>query len=232
MPATFPGDTKHAVLVGLGKLRDRMCRIYEHRIDPMEVVRALVSPSDMEVLRQAAVLGLNSGSYGNNVAFKFRDVFLTVDLRSTQLPLPRYFGEGSQTLRPEYPFFESATDYIGNVRDVVTRFASARAAIEVMDDLCGTLRQVRYYLPALPTLLKIGGAEKAAASVLDPPRLRNSPDLPVYLLDAVAEVNALVARAVLLPEATKRDTTIHVSFDPVPIPWYPGKHISVSNVYG
>lgn len=207
----FTADGDKAIAIALEKLFARMVRAFKLELHPEEVLRAMVRPEDMHTLHEAKMLGLQSGCYGEQVTLKFRGARIMISMSRLGLPLPKFLGEADFPILPEYPFYEKLTDYLTSVTRVAEQFAMAREVIQDFGVYCQKARQVRYFLPALPTLFHVGNAPKLAAQYVDPPRLRSVPSLPLGFADAVHDVNQLIARAVLLPDTS--DRPVRILFD-------------------
>ena len=201
------------------KLLRRMLSIYEIEINPREVVDAVVPSEEREILNQARKLGMRPEVYHSNVAFEYRGNRIRIDC-STCDPLPKYAVTKDQTLLPEYPFADKLKSWADDIIDVQTRFSLGEHVLNLLNDKCASPKQVRYFLPGIVTLLKLGGADGMAAKLSAASVVRNPPALPSGSRQAIMDYNALIAQASLLPDRPVISQMVSLDFNyVVTAPW-------------
>ena len=202
------------------KLLRRMLSIHEVEINPRDVVEAIVPSDEREILLSAKRLGMRPEVYHSNVAFEYRGNRIRIDC-STCAPLPKYVVTKDQTLLPEYPFADTLKSWADNIIDVQMRFAMGEHVLNLLNDTCASPKQVRYFLPGIVTLLKIGGADEMAAKLSGASVVRNPPALPSGSRQAVMDYNALIAQASLLPDRPVISQMVSLDFNyVVSAPWH------------
>lgn len=196
--AAFSPQAAGNLLAANEKLAARMASIYDFRLDRQQVYDTIIPEDDRTILKRAAQLGLRGPTYHSYVQFKHEDMAFRIDLDNIGL-LPKSLAERTTELPMEYEFAPDLVAWGKNVRDVVHAFIKGRAVLEALFDTCKTAKQVRYFLPGIVVLARTGGYTELADRLADTSIIRNPPSLPVGMRPYVAEYNALISKASLIP---------------------------------
>ena len=179
-------------------LLNRMTSIHEVKIDPRQVVEAVVNPDDLEICARAKELGMRAGHYHSIITLVHDTNHINVDCE-VSAPLPIYAMQKNYPMKSEWPFAEKLMAWADSMSEVCDRFRRGEQVLHLLDSICSSPKQVRYLLPGIVTLLKVGNEEELASKLSDTPTGRNIPPLPAGARQAIADYNALIAQASLLP---------------------------------
>lgn len=180
------------------QLKRRMLSIYPFKINPRDVFDNLVPEADREVLARAKQLGLKSSSYHSVVSLKVNGGSIKVDCEVCS-PLPRDLTSKSYVLDNTWPFAAEALSWADQVSEIYLKFETGAYILDLLNDICSSPKQVRYFLPGIVTLLNIGDQPELASKLSTSTPLRNPPALPSGARKCVMDYNALIAQASLLP---------------------------------
>jgi len=208
MPA-LPAAARDLAFDSHNVLLARMTRLFELEFNPQDVYNAIVSEEDRDIMAKAKALGMTTSSYHSYVTFEFNDNQVQFDLRSCG-PLPKYAFTSRYHLNP-WEFAEPVKQWADNLDSVHTKFETGRQVLGLLFDVCISPKQVRYALPGIVTLLGMGQHPLASKLSASAP-VRNMPTFPAGARQAIADYNALIAQASLLPDRPHYSTS-NVQFE-------------------
>lgn len=183
----------------LDDLNCRMYDLYSLDVTPNEVFEFMTPDEDKVILAAAKRLGLRSGHYSTSVNVLAGAVRLSFDVSSIGLPMPTEFLQKTHQLDPSAPYYERIVDYVDKMNAIAEQFATARAVLEMLNDICRSPKQLRFFMPSIVPLLKIAKVDDLANELATTPIVRNAPNLPYGSRQALVDTNALIAKATLIP---------------------------------
>lgn len=184
----------------LDDLNCRMYDLYSLDVTPNEVFEYMIPEEDRVILQAAKRLGLRTGHYSTSVSIHVGDARMAFDVGKIDMPMPTDFIQKTHQLDPAAPYYERIVDYVTKMKTVAEQFATARAVFDMLNDTCRSPKQVRFFMPSIVPLLKIGKADELANDLATTPIVRNAPNLPYGSRQALVDTNALIAKATLLPQ--------------------------------
>ncbi len=198
--AALSQHTSHGVRQAINKLNERMYDLFTLDVAPREIFEYMVSNEDRVILNAAAKMGLRSATWSSSATITHHDMKLDFSLATLKLPMPSDLIEKKHPLDPQAPYAPRIIEYLEKMRTIAVQFATARAIFETLDLLCRSPKQLRFFMPSIIPLLKIVNQNELANELAATPIVRNPPNLPFGSRQALIDTNALIAKAVLLPE--------------------------------
>ena len=202
--SALPARTRGAILQAHQSLKMRMVAALPPPITPLNVYEAMVSERHREILREAKELGARSSSYHTNVTFPYNAQQIIVDMEDCGL-VPVALTARHQKLDLEWPFVEALCQWADQIIEIYHKFQRGEHILDLLEERCASIKQMRYFLPAIATLVTVGGNRELGQELSASPVVRNAPTLPFGARQAIADYNALIAQASLLPSNKVRD---------------------------
>lgn len=213
-------NTLSMLISTLRDLNRRMFAIYSLDVDQRAVFNSVIAPEDIPILERGYEIGLQSASHShaiklavpvkyemNNGYCEHNTVYIDVGLKQVRCLLPKYATNKAFTIDPSMPFYECVKDYADKMYPIAVMFARARIALEILSDACTNMRQVRYFMPSIITLLKEAGLDDDAKNLSKNTIPRTIPSLPHGSRQIIIDTNTIIAKATMVP--TQAHAPVH-----------------------
>jgi hypothetical protein len=178
------------------------------KLDLGDVMRLVVPPEHRQLASDAHEILRMPGSYSYSKK---------INLKSGHAPLVNFSFNGFNKFPFCYPDNKNGM-YDDELIPVIADWAEKQAAfdvewflhdraLEALNNYCETPAQVRFYTPAILTLLGMANQQKLADKLRDFKVPRTLPPIPAPLRDHLPKLTNAVARALLTPPKPKEPTS-------------------------
>lgn len=214
MPA-FSSNRFYQLRNELQRARNKLIGHYQYDIETDEVIDT-VFPEELRFMARKGPELFNVPHLANAFSMKVnagdKTINVSVHFRSNKVMVPRHFID----MAPESSFHDKVGKWLAYYIEWGKQYAIAQATFDELQDVCGSEQQVRFFLPAVLTLMDsehVSPDLRELANKLRAPKTpRNIPPLEPWVREGCQVLSGIITAASMMPDEPANKSPVLLGF--------------------